>query len=175
MVSACAGQTAQPLTLAPHVDLDRYMGRWYVIGHIPYWAERNAVASYDFYEKRPDGTLANVFNYHDKTVDAPLKQVPGHAYVVADTGNAKWRVSFLWPIYISYLILYVDPSYHDAVIGYSDKSLGWVLSREPTMDETTYRGLLAKFAAQGYDTSQFRRVAQTAAEIGAPGYEEVAK
>jgi apolipoprotein D and lipocalin family protein len=164
-----------PLTLAPQVDLDRYMGRWYVIGHIPYWAERNAVASYDYYEKRPDGKLANVFNYHDKRVDAPLEQVPGHAYVVPDTDNAKWRVSFIWPIYISYMILYVDPTYHDAVIGYPDKSLGWVLSRDPSMDDATYRSLLTRFAAQGYDISQFRRVAQTAAEIGAPGFEEVAK
>jgi len=95
MLSGCAGQVQPPLTLAPHVDLDRYMGRWYVIGHIPYWAERNAVASYDYYEKRADGTLANVFNYHDKRVDAPLEQVKGHASIVPDTENAKWRVSFL--------------------------------------------------------------------------------
>ncbi len=171
LLAGCASAEQQPLALAPQVDLQRYVGRWYVIGHIPYWAERNVVGSYDEYTARADGTLGNVFNGHDRRLDAPLERTIGHAYVVAGTGNAKWRVSFLWPIYVSYLILYVDPDYHVALIGYPDRSLGWVLSRDNTMDDATYRALLSRFAAEGYDTSLFRRVPQTADEIGAPGFE----
>jgi apolipoprotein D and lipocalin family protein len=83
-----------------------------------------------------------------------------HGYVVPDTGNARWRESPLWPIYLSYLILWVDPDYQYALVGYPGRGYGWVLSRSSTMDDATYRGLLARFGAEGYDTSLFQRVPQ---------------
>jgi apolipoprotein D and lipocalin family protein len=172
LLAGCVTPARPDLILAPDVDLDRYVGRWYVIAHIPYWAERGVVGSFDEYARRPDGSLSNVFNGHDKSLDARLDRTVGHAEIVPGTGNARWRVSFIWPIYVSYLILYVDPDYRYALIGYPDRALGWVLSRDPMIDDTTYRGLLDRFAAEGYDVSQFRRVPQITAQIGAPGFDE---
>jgi apolipoprotein D and lipocalin family protein len=81
-------------------------------------------------------------------------------YVVPGTGNARWRESPLWPIYLSYLILYVDPDYKTALVGYPGRGYGWVLSRSASMDEATYQSLLQRFAEQGYDISMFQRVPQ---------------
>ena len=36
---------APPTQLAANVDLDRYMGKWYIIANIPYFAEKGKVAS----------------------------------------------------------------------------------------------------------------------------------
>jgi apolipoprotein D and lipocalin family protein len=72
---------------------------------------------------------------------------------------------------MSYLILYVDPDYQTALVGYPGRGYGWVLARQPVIDEATYQSLLGRFAAQGYDVGQFRRVPQRPDQIGQPGFQ----
>ncbi len=67
--------------------------------------------------------------------------------------------------------IYVDPDYRVALLGYRDLSLGWVFSREPTMDDSTYQALLGRMAQQGYDAAKFQRVPQLAEQIGQPGFQ----
>lgn len=150
--------------VAPNVDLDRYMGRWYVIGYIPYAFENGRVGSY--YDYKKDGSNIDfLYKSRRHDFDHDLETRTGQAYVAKNTHNAKWRVTFTWPFYTSYLILYVDPDYKVALVGYPGRTLGWVLSRDPQMDADTYKSLLARFAAEGYDISQFRRVPQTPEQI----------
>ncbi len=149
-----------PLTLAKDVDLERYFGRWYIIANIPYFAERGNVGAYVEYARRPDGQIADVYYAHANCFDSPLTRKEGRAHVVAGSNNALWRVTFFWPVYVSYPIIHVDADYRTALIGYPDRSLGWVFSRDRDMDDATYHGLLKRFADQGYDTSQFQRVPQ---------------
>lgn len=78
-------------------------------------------------------------------------------------------MTFLWPFYVTYPILYVSPDYQTALAGYPDRSLGWVFSRKPVMGNAELRRLLKRFAAQGYDVSQFRRVPQTPAQLRGRG------
>ena len=41
----------------PTLDLPRFMGRWWVIANIPYFAERGKLASSDTYALREDGGI----------------------------------------------------------------------------------------------------------------------
>jgi apolipoprotein D and lipocalin family protein len=168
MLAGCSGSDRPPLALEHHVDLQRYAGRWYIIANIPYFAERGKVGSY-FDVSFPDGKVKDVYNGRNGNFDAPLKSFTMNGYVVPGTGNARWRESPFWPVYLSYLVLYVDPDYQYALVGYPGRGYGWVLSRTPTMDDATYQRLLQRFAAEGYDIGQFRRVPQTAAELHAAG------
>ena len=131
--------------------MHRYAGRWYIIANIPYFAERGNVGSF-FDVSFPDGKVLDVYSGRDKTFDAPPKSFTMNGYVVPDTGNARWRESPFWPVYLSYLILWVDPDYHYALVGYPGRGYGWILSRSPQMDDATYQTLLARFGEQGYDT-----------------------
>jgi apolipoprotein D and lipocalin family protein len=90
---------------------------------------------------------------------------------VPGTGNARWRESPLWPLYLSYLILYVDADYQTALLGYPGRGYGWVFARKPVIDDTTYQSLLTRMKDQGYDIGQFRRVLQTPDQIGSPGFQ----
>ena len=170
IVAGCA-TSSPPLTLAPHVDLDRYAGRWYVIANIPYFAERGKVGSYFDIRIKPGGKFTDTYVSHSKTFDAPLKSFTLNGYVVPGTGNARWRESPFWPLYLSYLILYVDPDYQTALVGYPGRGYGWVFARQPVIDDATYGSLLGRMKDKGYDISQFRRVPQTAAQIGNPGFQ----
>jgi apolipoprotein D and lipocalin family protein len=170
LLSGCTGDNP-PLVLAPHVDLDRYAGRWYIIANIPYFAERGNVGTWFDVSFHPDGTLTDLYSGHSKSFDAPITQFKMTGYVVPDTGNARWRESPFWPLYLSYLVLYVDPGYRSVLVGYPGRGYGWVLAREPVIDEATYQSLLHRFADQGYDITQFRRVPQQPDQIGKPGFQ----
>ena len=68
------------------------------------------------------------------------------------------------------LTLYVDPDYHYTILGYPGKNLGWIFSRERDMSDDTYRALLGRLDAMGYDTSRFRRVPQRPDQLGKAGF-----
>jgi hypothetical protein len=53
---------------------------------------------------------------------------------------------------------------------FGNRSLGWVFSRSPTIDEVDYQVLLDRFAALGYDKTRFRKIIQLPAQIGMPGF-----
>ena len=156
--------------LAPHVDLDRYAGRWYVIANIPYFAERGNVGSY-FDVSFPHGKVRDVYVGRAKNFAARPSRFVMHGYIVPGYANAYWRESPFWPLYFSYLIVSVDPDYRLALVGYPGRGYGWVLSRSPDMSAADYKAALARFAALGYDPGQFRRVPQRPDQIGQPGFQ----
>jgi apolipoprotein D and lipocalin family protein len=170
LVAGCSAET-KPLVLAPTVDLDRYAGRWYVIANIPYFAENGNVGSYFDVSFQPGGGLKDVYNAHRKDFSAPLTSFTMGGYVVPGTGNARWRETPFWPLYLSYLILYVDPDYQTALVGYPGRGYGWIFARKPVIDESVYDSLLNRMRDQGYDTALFRRVPQTSGQIGIPGFQ----
>jgi apolipoprotein D and lipocalin family protein len=161
----------RPLTLAPDVDLDRYAGRWYVIANIPYFAEKGNVGRYFDVSMQPGAKLTDIYTARPGDFNAPEKSYALSGYVVAGTGNAWWRESPFWPLYLSYLILYVDPNYQAALVGYPGRSYGWVLARQPVINDTAYESLPGRMKEHGYDISQFRRVPQARAQIGNPGFQ----
>jgi apolipoprotein D and lipocalin family protein len=159
--TSCSTAVKQPpLKTVAHVDLPRYMGDWYVFAHIPYSLEKGKVGTLDRYTPRPDGKMDNIFLFRKGSLDAPLQQWQGKAWVHNKETNAEWRVQLLWPFRIPYLIIDLDPDYQWSVIGYPNRKLAWVLSRKPSLDEATYQGILQRLEAQGYDRTKLVKVPQ---------------
>jgi len=50
-----------------------------------------------------------------------------------------------------YWIIDLAPDYSHAVVGEPARKYLWVLSREPTLEDAKYRGILERIEAQGYD------------------------
>ncbi len=149
-----------PLQTVPHVELDRYMGDWYVIANIPYFAEKDKVATIERYELGPNGKIANTCIFRKKLFTAPEKQWRATATVVNQTTNAEWRVQFFWPVKLPYLVIDLDPDYRWAVVGHPSRHYLWILARERALSDTVYQGILERAAAQGYDTSDIVKVPQ---------------
>jgi apolipoprotein D and lipocalin family protein len=149
-----------PLKTVSHLDLNRYMGDWFVYSHIPYALEKGKVGTLDRYALRPDGKIDNIFLFRKGSLDAPLQAWNGVAWVHDHSTNAEWRVQFLWPLRVTYLIIDLDPDYQWSVIGYPNRKLAWVLSRKPTLDDATYQGILTRLKEQGYDPSLLAKVPQ---------------
>lgn len=161
-LGGCASSTSSqtPLKTVPYVDLKRYMGDWYVIANIPYFAEKGKVATIERYEAGPDGRVANTFIFRKKSFTAPEQQWHATATVVNRETNAEWRVQFFWPIKLAYLVIDLDPDYRWAVVGHPSRNYFWILARDRQMKDQVYADILQRAAAQGYDTSRIAKVPQ---------------
>jgi apolipoprotein D and lipocalin family protein len=162
-LAACSSATKlPPLRTVDHVDLERFMGDWYVIGTIPWVVEKNNVGTMDIYKLRPDGKIDVTYAFHKKSLDAPLQKMNAVARVVNTRTNAEWRVQFLWPFEAPFLVD-LSPDDHFTTIGYPNRGLIWIMSRSPEMSEADYAKAIEAAKAQGYDISRIEKVPQRAA------------
>ena len=169
----CAGcdDRGPPLAIEPHVDLERFMGSWYVIANIPTRLERDAHNAIEEYQLQADGTIATTFSFNAGAPDGPHKSYHPRGFVLDRQSNAIWGMRFIWPIKADYRIMYVDAGYTQTVIGRVARDYVWIMARTPQIPEADYQRLRALIAAQGYDASALQRVPQqlVAAPGAAPG------
>ena len=133
--------TTPNLTTHAKIDLQRYMGAWYVIANIPYFAERGKVASRDVYKLDADGNVDTTYVYR-KSFDGPEKTMGSLGVVQPGSDNARWVVRFLWIVHADYMVLEVAPDYSWALVGQPNRKLAWVFARNPAMDDALYTTLL---------------------------------
>ena len=158
-MSSCA---VSPVTIprVEHVELERFMGDWYVIAHIPSWPERDSYNAVESYALTPDGTVSTVFQFRKGGFDAKLKTMRPVGHVQAGTGNAVWGMQFVWPIKAEYVIVYVDPQYQQTIIGRSSRDYAWIMARSPAIADADYARLCERLQTLGYSLEQLRRVPQ---------------
>ena len=161
VVALTGCQTTMPtLKTAPHVDLDRFMGDWYVIANIPTFIEKGAHNAVESYRRDKDGTIATTFTFRDGGFDGKLKSYRPRGFVLDKKSNAVWAMQFLWPFKSDYRIVYVNEDYSETVIGREKRDYVWIMARHPKMPVADYRQLLALLARQGYDVSRIKKVPQ---------------
>jgi apolipoprotein D and lipocalin family protein len=166
---AQASQTS--CTAGPPVDLQRYMGRWYVIAETPVLSEHDFVGNYDDWTLREDGRIDDRYLSRRHSFDQPVTGSHFVAQVVPGTGNARWRVKLIWPFELVVVTAYVDPDYRYTIRCVADGNMVRLLSRTPSMDEDTYADMRARLARMGVKLDRVRRIPQSADQIGMPGFQ----
>ena len=158
-LAACAGNGPEMKTV-DYVDLERFMGDWYVIANIPTFLEKGAHNAVETYEMNEDGTIATTFTFRDGSFDGEKKEYNPKGFV-RDTGsNALWGMRFIWPIKADYRIVYLDDDYSQTIIGRQKRDFVWIMAREPNISEEDYQMLLGVVESLGYDLSKVERVPQ---------------
>ncbi len=156
--AGCRSVTLQPLVL-PRVDLERFMGDWYVIANIPTPFVKNAYNAVQNYQLNADGTIATTFTFNEGGFDGKSRTFRPKAYVREGTSNAEWGMQF-GPIRAEYLIAYLNPEYTETVIARSNRDFVWIMARTPVIPEADYDRLVEQIAGWGYDTEKLERVPQ---------------
>ena len=143
-----------------NLDLEQFMGRWYVIGLIPNWIEENCTNSYDDYKLNKDGTID--INYHaiknGKKINIKQKGIE-----IDNKMPSKWEIKFTkpWiPFYKApYEVIILRTNYEYMVVGYPDNSFGWIMARTTQMDTLLYNQILNKLSEDfGYEKNNFKKV-----------------
>jgi apolipoprotein D and lipocalin family protein len=164
-LAACSA-TLPPVRSVAHVDLDRFMGDWFVIASIPTFIEQDAYNAVESYTRSGNRQVATTFRFNKGSFDGPLKTYNPTGYVTADPSNAIWGMQFIWPIKADYRVMYLDEDYTRTVIGRNKRDYVWIMARTPAIADADYQTLLDLIAGQGYDISKIRRVPQRHLDTG---------
>lgn len=149
-----------PMDLVSQVDLERFMGPWYVIAHIPTFLEKNAYNAVEAYELARDGSVATTFTFREGGFEGEAKRYTPTGYPSPQDKNALWGMQFIWPIKADYRIVHLTPDYRVTVIAREARDYVWIMARTPQIPEAQYQDLVQRIAAWGYDVNQLRRVPQ---------------
>ena len=160
LMAACGSQNVKPIHTVEYVDLNRFMGDWYVIANIPTFIETDAYNAIETYQMNDDGSIATTFTFHQGSPDGDRKQYNPTGFIVDQQSNALWDMQFIWPFKAEYRVIYLDDDYQTTIIGRSKRDYVWLMSREPEMPAAEYQKAVQFITEAGYDISQLQRVPQ---------------
>ena len=143
-----------------YVDLERFMGDWYVIANIPTFVEKGAHNAVESYALDDDGTIDTTFVFRKDAFDGKEKRYNPRGFVKNTETNALWGMQFIWPVKSDYRIVYLDDDYSQTIIGRQKRDFIWIMARTPTISDADYDRLMEFAASIGYDTTQIERVPQ---------------
>lgn len=142
-----------PLETVQHVDLGRYMGRWYEIASFPQYFQKGCIDSRADYRLLDNGTVEVV---NSCLRNGSLHTAKGKAWVVDQATNAQLKVSFFWPIRGDYWVIELGRNYEYAVVSAPSRDYLWILSRTPALDAVQYGEILRRLQDRGFDVSRLQ-------------------
>lgn len=160
MLLAGCQSMSQSIRTENNVDINRFMGDWYVIANIPTFIEKGAHNAVESYELNEDGTIATTFTFNKDSFNGELKQYHPKGFIVDKKTNAVWGMQFIWPIKADYRIVYLNDDYTQTIIGREKRDYVWIMARTPHIPERDYLQMLKLLAEQDYDISQIKKVPQ---------------
>ncbi|MDP4610891.1 MAG: lipocalin family protein [Opitutales bacterium] len=159
LLNGCASSKA-PLPMAENVDIDRFMGRWYVVGYTPILVDKAAHNAIEHYGLDESKKIQTTYQFRDGGFDGELKTHTPVGWVHDEANNAEWRMQFIWPFRSDYIILYVDAEYTRTIIAHPNRKYAWIMQREPEISDADYEAMLQKLEVAGYDRSVILQLPQ---------------
>ena len=150
----------ETLKTVEYVDIERFMGDWYVISNIPTFLEKRATNAIESYRLNSKGEIETTFTFHEDSPEGDKKIYKPKGFIKNNKTNAEWRMQFLWPFKMPYLIIDLDANYNYTVIGVPNRKYVWIMSRKPSLDSKTYNIIIDKLKQVGYDIKQIKKVTQ---------------
>ena len=145
------------MPVVDYVDLERFMGDWYVIATIPTFLEKDAFNPVETYKRDDDGTIATTFTFNKGSLDGPTKVFRPRGFVMDETTNAIWGMQFVWPIKADYRIVYLDDNYQQTIIGRNSRDYVWIMARTPSISEQDYTKLVGVVKSLGYELDALQK------------------
>lgn len=151
------GPKVSNLKTVERVDLNRYAGKWYDVASFPQRFQKDCYNTSAEYTLSPEGYVIVVNRCNKGSVNGKETSVKGKAFVVENTNNSKLKVQFFWPFKGDYWIVDLADDYSYAAVGSPNRNYLWILSRTTSLPEGTYRGILARLTARGFDVSRLQK------------------
>lgn len=157
LLNGCDETGGEPMQTVEYLDLNRFMGDWYVVANIPTFLEKGAHNPVESYALNPDGSIATTFTFNQGALDGPKKVFHPTGFVLDRQTNARWGMRFVWPFKADYRVIYLDPDYQLTVIGRAKRDYVWVMARSPAFSDADFERMRAFIASVGYDPTRLER------------------
>ena len=146
------------LEVVAQVDLQRYLGKWYEVAHLPFRFENDCTDITATYSLSKDGKISLL---NECLKNGKLKQAKGKAKVVDKSTGAKLKVTFFWPFSADYWIIDLGKNYDYAVVGTPNRKYLWILNRTPQMDDALFAQLVESAKSKGFDVNKLIKTPHT--------------
>lgn len=146
------------LEVVPHVELEKYLGKWYEIAHLPARFQEGCSDTTATYTLSKDGSIS-VLN--ECIRNGKVKKAKGKAKVVDKSSGAKLKVTFFRPFYGDYWIIKLGNDYDYAVVGTPNRKYLWILSRTPQMDDNLFSKLIEFAKSKGFNVENLIRTSHS--------------
>ncbi len=156
LIVSCRGGEMQTVQ---KVDIEKFMGDWYVIAIIPNFIEKHAINGIESYELLDEERVKIDYRFTDQR-SGKVKHMQPNAWIYDKESNAEWRVQFFWPIKYPYLIIDLAEDYSYTVIGVPNRKFVWIMARESQIPEDTYEKILLNLKETGYDIAKIKKMPQ---------------
>ena len=154
LLAAGKAAPAQAVSALPSVDLNRFAGSWYEIARLPFKREKECIANVveivALADKAEHLQLVNSCMTNKGFTDVRNASVK----VEKGSGDAKLKVTYLWPFSEKDWVLAVGEHYEWALVGSPNHKVLLVLSRTRTMSPEVLAGIERQAAGLGFDTAK---------------------
>ena len=129
-------------------NLKRYMGKWYEIARLPHNFEVDVTDAQTEYTLQDDGTVivenSGIKNHIRTYAHAVARSVtPGSTL-------GELEVSFFYPFYSMYKIIYLNKDYTLAIVTGNSMDYVWILARKPVISKNELAMCLQMLEKWGY-------------------------
>jgi apolipoprotein D and lipocalin family protein len=137
-VFATAGEV---LPTVDHVDVAKYIGKWYAVSSLPQFFTMNCVAQTAEYGIINSNTISVINTCIKK--NGHTTDIEGQAVVTDPKTNARLIVTFnnfftkLFRVKGEYVIIKLSEGYDTVLVGTTNRKSLWILSRIPNIDPDT--------------------------------------
>jgi len=144
-----------PLTaIDRQMELERFMGRWYVHANIPTFLDRGSTDNIEDYEWNNETQKIKVTFTYTKEGKTETSQAYQKATVFNDL-NTEWRCNpkffgFFFPLKLAYLVVDLAEDYSSTIVAVPDRAYLWIMTRSKTIDEESLQALIKKSVSLGY-------------------------
>jgi|TARA_X000000368_G_scaffold133783_1_gene105008 apolipoprotein D and lipocalin family protein len=150
---------ADTMKTVEFVDLEKFMGKWFVIALVPNMIEKGATNSSDTYVLNNDGTIDITY---DAIKDGKERQIKQKGTVIDKSSNAEWTIQMRKPFVpfmkFPFKIVYVNENYEYMAVGYPKNTMGWIMGRSSQISNEDFDKIMSALIELGYTKDQFEFV-----------------
>jgi apolipoprotein D and lipocalin family protein len=149
LISGC---TSAPPKTVEKIDVQKFMGDWYVLAgrFTDFETEvHNAKETYTW--NAGEDRIDVAFVYNKGSFEGPIKSIPQKAWIENKTSMAHWKVSPLWPFKFDYLVIAVADDYSWTAIGVPSQKYLWIMARDWKNPEPTVKAAVERLQELPYD------------------------
>lgn len=134
------------------VDIQKFMGKWYVLGGRFTSFEKGVHNGTETYSWNQEKNRIDIdFRYNKDSLNGNEKSIPQKAWIYNSKTNAHWKVQPIWPLRLSYLIIGLASDYSWTAIGVPGQKYLWIMARSPDNADKKIAAAKARLKEIGYD------------------------
>ena len=157
LLHGCQGTGAMdPITTVEKLDIERFMGDWYVLADIATPFDKDAYAPTEHYVLKPDGMVETTYRYQKGNASGDFKSRTMTARPNPELPSI-WGMRLIWPFRGRLPDRSHPPRlYETTIVARNKRDFVWLMARTPTIDQSAFDELLEKVQSLGYAISDLR-------------------